>query len=254
MVDVNIPAEGAVGKPPPPGAPIETSQPLSPELIREQLAKARQNERTLEPLTYKDSKVAAQPGPSSVITGKSVTGLDPFYQRVVADRQPESVEIVADEPLPTDIAPAASNTDSPTRGVPGTAPVPPGRKRPPPQVLGGFGGMADQQYFPLNGAEALTLARQLLDELHAKIANDLRFSMALTYPKLSMKLQLVVGAAVDNDGFTVTAQRREFAEDGKVETPPDAMRDELGIPKPGKHFVRDAAGKPKLVDVDRVGF
>jgi hypothetical protein len=169
--------------------------------------------------------------------------------------------------------PAASNSDSPSRGLPGTAPVPAARKSAPIQTTGGFG-EAEAEYFPLNGQELRTLIEQLMDEVHARLQNDLRFHIATTYPRVSARVQIIVEAEADDQTvsiekvmvpqervpldvaqeradsvvFVVRSLRREFDEAGNVETPPDAMRDELGLQKPRKRTIKNGAGK-SLVDV-----
>jgi hypothetical protein len=258
MADTNLPAEGAMAAPPP-GAPYEIAQPLSPELIAEQAAKAAAHEKTLAPLTYgqTESGGVVRPRLESAVAGKQIDGLDPFYQQEVARRTAEDAEISAH-------APAGSDTDSPVRGLPGTAPIPAVRSRAQLLPSGGFGDTGAAQYYPLDGSELRALVETLMDELHAHIQADLRFSIAACYPRVAVKVQLVVEGEVQDQGFTiqkvgahdktplevaqacgdsvvfvVVKQRREFDEAGNVEAPPDALRDELGLPKPHKHVVKN---------------
>jgi hypothetical protein len=273
-VDVNIPATGALGAPPP-GAPVESSQPLQPDAgsivvfdretgrptgeIVDPAARAAANERELQPLTYGKVEPSAV-APESNVPGKRIGGLDPFYQQQKQMRDEAA----------SAASPAASNSDSPSRGLPTTVPVPASRKRAPLQSTGGFGSAGDAQYFPLTGDEARTLAQELMDRLNDRLKNDLRFSMAICYPRVSLKLQLIVEAEAGGEGngfvieyvtahdktplevakeygdsvvFVLREQRREFDDAGNVETPADAIRDELGILKPKKQLVQMGGGK-----------
>lgn len=262
MPETNLPAEGRIGVPPPADAPREVSQPLSPAALSEMQSRARQNERELAPLRPVGGAPIDAPGASGEVLAPLPVQPAPGYVQTV----------------PKTEYPAASNSESPTRGLPGTAPIPAARSTVPIGISGGFGSAGDAEYFPLDGREALTLAMQLFDELSARLQNDLRFSMAVTYPRLSMKLQLVIEGEADDQAFTiekvlpphgkwdrtpievakqngdsvvfvVTALRREFDEEGNVQTPADGMRDELGLRKPRKHSVGSGIGK-SIVDVE----
>jgi hypothetical protein len=271
MPTTNIPATGAVGVEPPPDAPIEVSQPLQPDAGRivladprtglptgevvDPAARARANERELAPLRYERP---AAPAAQSGVTGKAIDGLDPFYAQEVARRAalPDAKEF-----------PAASNSDSPARGLPGTAAVPL-RQTKSLALTGGFGDTGEAMYYPLDGQELLALSEALCDRLVDRIRNDLRFSMALTYPRAAVRLQLIVEGEVDDQGFTIeyvdkkdqtplevaqqhgqsvvfvlTEERREFTSTGEVESPPDAIRDELGLVKPRKQYVQTGMGR-----------
>lgn len=231
-------AEGSFGTPPA-GAPHEVAQPLAPQLVADQIAKARVNERELPPFAPKQ-------GPPPMLD------------------QPVPVERVAN-PMP-----AASDGDSPSRGVP--RPIgDPGK-----QITGGFGDAGAAQYFPIDGEELRQVSLHLLGDVVRRIENDLRFSMAITYPRVRVKVQLIVEGyaesaafTIDKEGvphdktpvdvalahgavpveFTVGAVRQEFSEDGVSEYPPDRMRDELGLQKPHKQSVGTSAGR---MIVDRV--
>lgn len=261
----NLPVTGGMTAPPA-DAPREVSQPLTPEAIAEMSAKARTNERTLAPLTFDVDPTAVPPETETV--GEVEAPL-PVVAAPMGPVVPSKyVEAVSKQDYP-----AASNTESPTRGAPGTVPVPSARKTAPLQPVGGFG-EPENEYFPLDGRELKTVLEQLMDELHARLQNDLRFSIAVTYPRVRAKVQIVIEGEADDQGFTIDrvmppyektplaeAQRRgdsvvfvvaqvmqEFTEDGQVDTPPDGMRDKLGIPKPRKHRVQTGAGS-SLVDV-----
>jgi hypothetical protein len=253
---------------------VEISQPIQPHVIEEWASKAAANEKALQPLHFeKPVEGAVAPAKlESPVAGKDIGGLDPFYQGL--GRQTRQPTKTADDDIKAR-APAASDTDSPTRGVPGTAPVPAGRKRPPLAVTGGFGDTGGGQYFPLNGDELKTLIEALMDEVYARMQNDLRFSIAICYPRVTAKVQIVVSGEFDAEHlqfpiekvfvhdqtpievaeglgdsfvFCVTAQRREFGEQNEVETPPDAMREELGLPRPRKQAVQGPTGR-QTVDI-----
>ena len=286
-----IAAQGTLGAPPP-DAPMEVSQPITTEAKAEMLAKARVNERELKPLTY-GAELKTGVKAESVVAGKEIQGLDPYYQRINAQKiaeasrmadpsgapsaQPGSVDPISAEDLSA--FPAASNTDSPSRGMPGSA-VRPAGARDALVISGGFGVQDEGQYYPLNGDELKALVNGLLDTLHARMENDLRFSLALCYPRVSATLRLEVTGEVQDQAFQIQTvdltpeekktplevakrhgdsvvfclveRRREFDEHDQVETPPDAMRDELQIPKPHKQLVQMGQGQ---VLVDRpLGF
>lgn len=164
--------------------------------------------------------------------------------------------------------PAASNTDSPSRGIP-RAIADPGK-----QITGGFGDAADAQYFPLDGTEVLSMVWVLMDELAQRLQNDLRFSIATVYPRVAIRAQVVVeGYAADQNFtierllpphdktpievaerwgdqvvFVVSQERREFNADGTIASPPNAMRQEIGVVAPRKQFVGYGSTR-QLVDV-----
>lgn len=233
-------------------------------------------------------RIAGQPAPAV-----QATGVKPRPPVQAAPNQPDqaAVQAAATAPRPTltpqgaDLAtaaraigaqqqrsthPAASNTDSPSRGIP--RPISDPNK----QITGGFGDAGDAQYYPLDGAELLQVVWGLMDGLAQRLVNDLRFSVAATYPRVAVRVQVVVeGYTVDvpiviekvalpwdktpievaeklgeEVVFVVRERRREFASDGTVETPPNAMRAEVGAEIPRKQYV--GTGNNRSV-VDRVG-
>jgi len=175
--------------------------------------------------------------------------------------------------------PAASNTDSPAKGLLPDLTPPKGDKFDG-ISRGGFSDLNDAQYFPLQGDEAAELAYALADTLVAQIRNDLRFSMALVYPRIRMTLQLIVEGHAEDDNagfviqkikapkdgekggtpleiaklkadqvcFIIQAVRQEFTPDGESDQPPDALRDELGLGKPRKQLI-ETNGRQAFVDV-----
>jgi hypothetical protein len=168
---------------------------------------------------------------------------------------------------------AASDTDTPSRGIP-TPVADPGKR-----VTGGFGDMGDAQYFPLDGTELRTLIEKLLDDIKARIRDDGRFTIALTYPRVTARVDVTIEGVASDSGFTipkvlaprpsgqpgttpidiaraygeeivfvVSAQRQEFDAAGQSISPPNAMREELQLGIPQKRRV-DVPGGHLIVDV-----
>lgn len=166
--------------------------------------------------------------------------------------------------------PAASNTDSPSRGMPASI-HDPGK-----QITGGFGDAGDAQYFPLDGSELRELVRGLMSVIDEQLTNDLRFSMAITYPRVSAKVIIEVEAyAAGGDGgqydpgfviqraivphdktplhvareradqvcFVVIANRVEMSATGESISPPNQLRQELGLAVPRKQAVSTPTGR-----------
>jgi hypothetical protein len=166
--------------------------------------------------------------------------------------------------------PAASDSDSPARGVP-TPSADPGK-----QITGGFGDAGDAQYFPLDGSELRELVRGLMSVIDAQIENDLRFSMAITYPRVSARVVVEISAyAAGGDGgqydpsftiakvmpehdktpieiarqradqvvFVVVADRVEMSAHGESLSPPNQIREELGLIVPRKQAISTPQGR-----------
>ena len=163
--------------------------------------------------------------------------------------------------------PAASNSDTPSRGIPRPI-TDPGKK-----ITGGFGDIAQAQYFPLNGDELRHLVDGLLSEIHARLEDDLRFSQAVVYPRVRARVEVIVEAYAqdgfqvfkimpphektpieiarqygDEVAFVVVSERVEMTDAGESVQPPDALRKELGLSIPHKHAVETPGGR-MLVDV-----
>lgn len=237
--------------PPPPGAPQEVTAPLSSEVLSTQLATARQNERTLAPFSPAASTPASP-------TGAAAPALPPAV--------PPAVTPIAAAPVvPPPVVerkshPAASDTDSPTRGIPRPI-ADPGKA-----ITGGFGQLSEAQYFPLDGFELKQLVLALMDDMAKRVENDLRFSIAVCYPRVTARVKIEVEGWAEDAGFViekvtehdktpvevaaeraesvvfvVSEYRREFDETGEPENPPDRLRDELHLPKPRKQFVQAGA-------------
>lgn len=220
---------------PPPEAPREVAQPLDPSLLSAQLAKARANERELAPFAPEQTRMGVPP-PTTI-------------------HAPERSQ-------PANPMPAASDTDSPSRGMP-TAIADPGKR-----ITGGFGPAMDAQYFPIDGAELKELVLAQFDALAARIQNDLRFHLAVTYPRIRCRVAVEVeayaqefGPAIevikevgktplevakryaDQVAFVLVEQRQEFAEDGASEHPPNFIREELKLPIPHKRQIEVPGGR-----------
>lgn len=164
---------------------------------------------------------------------------------------------------------AASNTDSPSRGLP-TPITDPGKK-----ITGGFGELTDGQYHPLNGQELKALVEALMDTVHGQLQDDLRFSMALTYPRVRARVQIIVEGYAEADSFAierlkpeppngkpgstplalaqqlgdqivfvVVAERREMDDAGNpvASSAPNALRQELGLEVPRKQRIETPTG------------
>jgi hypothetical protein len=287
--------------PPPPEAPYEIAQPLTAALVAEQLARAAQNERTLAPLVVPMGPpgdvglpatavgagvpstppvAAAPPAPPAVpsaptpITSSRLrrvarrpapTGSDDGLGQSPTVAVPQSLpETRLPPPLPHQ--PAASDTDTPSRGMPQTAHLPPGK-----QITGGFGDAQEARYYPLDGIELRRVVERLIADLHQQIQNDLRFSLAVTYPRVTARVDLTVEgwaadqrfviprvaaphdttpveiarARSDEICFVVRAAHVEMTAEGESVTPPNQVRQELGLPLPRKQRVEGGG----LVDV-----
>ncbi len=256
---------------PPAGAPQEALEPLQPEAVDAMLAKARANERVLPPIVQ-----PTQP-PEPAPTADMESPIGGPQGGAVETRGGASSPSTPEAPAPVGppaaegapLQPAASDTDSPSRGMPRPI-ADPGKV-----ITGGFGDVGEAQYYPLDGSELREVVRLCFDELNERIQTDLRFQMAITYPRASVRVVIEVeGYAEDaafkiekraaphdktpieiarahgaeEMGFVVRAFRREFDKEGTPESPPDRMRDELGLPKPRKQFVGSGSER-MLVDI-----
>lgn len=248
---------------PPPGAPQEIAQPLSRETVKEMLAKAQANEVELPPFNPQ-GQAAATGGtqtPTGVQEPAPVQAAGPASDQGPGPAVPAGPSGPGEEPPqagpssePQTSAPAvnhwpaASNSDTPSRGQPHPS-VDPGK-----QITGGFGMVPmGGQYFALDGTELRELVRGLMIELDNRLEADLRFSIALTYPQVRARLVLHIDGATTDAG--INDVKFDLDALGTVETsrvdddntPPDAHRDELGLDKPFKHQVTSGAGR-LLVD------
>jgi len=164
--------------------------------------------------------------------------------------------------------PAASDTDSPSRGRP-SAIADPGK-----QITGGFGDAGDAQYFPLDGSELRELVRGLMSVVSDQIEHDLRFSMAICYPRVTARVVVEIDAYATDGGqydpsfqvvkvmpphektplaiareradavcFVVVADKVEMTAAGESISPPNAIRQELGLVVPRKQSVGTPHGR-----------
>lgn len=235
---------------PPENAPREVSQPLSDATIADQLAQARRNEKTLAPL-------APQGTPTNAAQDLLAAAQARVAEKRASNAPAEGVQY----------RPAESETDSPARGVP--TPIQDPNRR----ITGGWGDADAAQYNPLNGLELAELVKQLLDELNDRLSRDLRFHLAIVYPRASVTLTLKVeGYAQDSNfeikgqkvhdktpeaiaekagsptAFDVEVSRAEFDAEGTAQDPPDKIRHELGLEVPRKQWTGDGANR-QVVDL-----
>jgi len=281
--------ESAAGAVPPPGAPREVAQPLGEDLIADQLARASANERELKPLVFAqqpqrpsvDGPAASHPVVSAIEAVSSQRSIRRVSRARPGSSVPAGIVLTdadppppAAQPVPGAIDPplphqrAASDTDTPSRGIP-KAIADPGK-----QVTGGFGDTGQAQYYPLDGIELRELVRSLLDKVNARLDDDLRFSMAITYPRVSARVEVIIDGYPIDTGFVipqvaqphektplaiartlgdevvfvVSAARVEMTAEGESIAPPNLIRQELALPIPRKQAVETPTGRV-LVDV-----
>lgn len=215
----------------------------------------------------------AAPGAESIASEQS-TGMQPSGI-VLTDAPappPSTVDLArgAVDPPKDAHQPAgvAFGVESPSRGVP-RAVDDPGKK-----ITGGFGDTGEAQYYPLDGSEVRVLIDALMDDLHARLLDDLRFTMAITYPRVAARVIIEVQGFVDDQSFdivkvmpphtktplevarahateiafVIVAERVEMTADGQSVSPPNATREELGLVVPRKQAVETATGR-QMVDV-----
>lgn len=254
---------------------------LTPEQINAQLK--AMGLPPVQPATTLPVPPVATPAPPAEGSTEALIS-DVFGEDLPPDMQAPPVDPVAAilEPPPPlseeDRArmPAASDTDTPSKGLLPTLTPPTGDKFEG-IARGGFSSLDDGQYFPITGDELKTLVGQMLTALKDQIQNDLRFSMALTYPRLRATLELRVEGHVEDadSGFTINKVRgpkhttplevarkrskavvfvldevrQEFTPAGEVDTPPDAMRADLGLVIPHKQLLQGERGEQSFVDL-----
>lgn len=257
---------------PPAHAPHETTQPLDSHAVQEMLAKAAANEKELQPLKFAiDKAVAAAAGapvvpPSGVVTAPPAAAPDAPAGSAHLASSPASGPVGAPT-LPDGTAPlgeltkvhqpAASNTDSPSRGVPKPQ-LDPGKV-----ITGGWGhgAMGQPQYFALDGSELRVLILTLWKDIEDRMSKDLRFMMACCYPRVMARITVDVcgatpDAAINDVAFQLETRIVEFVTQAMDdnETPADALRDQAGLEKPFKHLVQTNMGNvvvDKDVDLSR---
>ena len=271
----------------PPNAPREVSQPLTAEALQAMQDAAAAHERELPP--FNPPAVQRQAADAAALATGQPVPVRPEEAKLHRPNRPapattpvETIDRVADAgtvsqrlaavltPRPErdpnePFQPAASNTDSPSRGIPQPI-LDPGKR-----ITGGFGvpGVGATQYFPLDGYELRQLVERLCDRLKSRVADDLRFMRAMTYPRAFVRLDLTVecwGAALQHHDipvveaphdktpieiareyadevlFVLREQRREFDDAGTPETPANAIREEISAPIPYKQPIHTSAG------------
>jgi hypothetical protein len=139
--------------------------------------------------------------------------------------------------------PAASDTDSPSKGQP-TPITDPGKV-----ITGGWGTPTGSQYFALNGDELRVLVEDLMTRLRTEMQADLRFSLALTYPQVRATVTVTIDgvspdAGVNDVRFELVARAADTQD-----TPPDYHRDQTGLVKPYKRQVGKQGARPILADL-----
>ncbi len=258
---------GVIGVEPPTGAPRETSQPLQSEFVESSRAKAQMNERELAPLRVPGpaaGDLAAQglvgepvaavhevQAPAGVRAAEPDAALSRAYRTAVA-RGPAHVGNGSEDPV----------TAGPTRGMPRGIPLDK-------QVTGGFGMAEAPTYFALNGLELREMIDALQGHLKKQVSEDLRFGIALTYPRVAVTLTLKVVAYPVDGSFDLVheksfegtseaealtmADRQEFEISAEAsdtdETPANQIREELGLEIPMKQLSRNSTPKnPMFVD------
>lgn len=163
---------------------------------------------------------------------------------------PQGPHVVAAPPR----MPAASESDTPSRGLLADPGLPQTRSGLP--IQGGFGDAGDQ-YFACTGAELRTVVESLTAALNARLKDDLRFTIANVFPNVRVRLDLTVeGYLVPNVEVAVpwvqaaqtpvdVARARaaevvfvttETVSEAEGETP-NGLRQALGLPVPRKQRV-----------------
>ncbi len=274
---------------PAPAALHETSQPLGSDIIASQLAKAQANEKSLKEIAYEISPppnhaagrassppvpptgpVASSPDAAGVgpVAGDPGPGPEPVPAGATGDDTnatgPQAPELVSElgqlaeefaqgplPPAPSEFRrPAESDTDSPSRGIP--RPLPADK-----QITGGWGADGGGgSYYALDGSEIQNVALALMAQLKTAMAQDLRLGIAITYPQVRIRVQLLIDgsspdAQVNDAKFELGASRLvtlEAIEQDDDDTPADALRDVAGLPKPAKQLIRAGAAHI-MVDV-----
>jgi hypothetical protein len=288
---------GSAGAAPPSNAPYEVSQPLTDDAFsainpetgqRESAAdRAARNSRSLKPLPWETgaapasppalaraassfpapAEPSAAPAPPEPPRGVAGAETEPPPPRPVMTTVARPPVAEADQPPPpawdADSIPAEFSSH---RGVP--RPIADPHK----QITGGFG-RGEARYFPLDGLELKELVRELLDRMNARLDRDLRFSIAVTYPRVTARVIIEVQgfaqaepdvlieqfekgpvplktarAVADEICFVVIEQASEVDETGQPIIAHDTIRDELGLTRPEKQKV---SGDPlgQMVDV-----
>lgn len=252
---------------PPANAPYEVAT-GGVSATADQIAMARRNEKVLPPFN-------PQPTPGQILAAKNAAPVeDPVEILLFIEPDPVQETVEPVEAQPIELAPiqpyqpAASDSDSPSRGIP--RPLQKGK-----EITGGFGDLGEAQYFPLDGSELGKVAIALMKELSDRIPNDLRFGMAVTYPRATVRVDVTVEGFAMGQTFNITkvatppgqahlktAQkhgeeivfvvRSEYVEmtpEGESVTAPNQIRMDLGLTVPRKHVLESSFGNRMMADI-----
>lgn len=209
---------------------------------------------------------SARPDPTELEGSDAIAAVSAAFAAMTEGKTAVTEGKTADPPPLERRQPAASDTESPSRGIP--SPISdPGK-----QIKGGFGvaaAAAGLEYIPLDGRELGTLLQAFLVEIAERLTNDLRFSIAVTYPRVRARVELIVESYMsetdfrivrhfpeinrapleiarehaDEICFVIANERREVAADGSVSAPANAIRAELGVEIPHKQVIETPAGR-----------
>ena len=268
-------ARGTFGRPPV-GAPYQVaSGNVGP--TADQLAMARQNEKVLPP--FNPSPSLQTPGQRLAQENAQAAPVEAGFTIILMEPDVEPTVIAPESPphphsggptIPSahPHQPAASDSDTPARGIPQR--VLKGK-----EVTGGWGDVGEASYFPLDGSELRQRITSLLHELEARMVNDLRFTLATTYPRVNARVDITVECYANDQTFQiakvmvphtatplVTAKRHadeccfvvraehvEMTPEGESVTPPNQVRMELGLDVPRKRAIETPSGRRMFVDV-----
>lgn len=234
MTKAKLPAGGSF-EPPPPNAPHETSQPLTPEALAAMAAKAAQNEQDLTPLEVMLKKAAASVAGAQSVNPHGVVTAPPHAAPGApsgsASLAPTPGSAPGGAPGPADqAAPPDSGASLDKAGEPGSGAISPhalpalppdatpeeiadpvvnarpARGQPKPigdpgkVITGGWGpdlGASAPQYYALDGSEIKALAISLMEDLKKEMDRDLRFHLAMTYPQAFVRVSVEVAGATE---------------------------------------------------------
>lgn len=179
--------------------------------------------------------------PPAISAPSVLADLPPDLQ--IPDLPPFDPTAAIPDPNPPVHQPAASETDSPSRGIP--KPTVLGK-----EITGGWG-QESAQYFALDGAEIQTLAASLFQELTDRMAANLRFGMACCYPQVRVRVVVQVDGSseatpIHDARFDLPAARLltlTATVQDNPETPADALRNQHGLPKPRKQVTQTGGGR-----------
>ncbi len=245
---------------PPAGAPHEVTTPTSISQSEIEQAHARAEERANQRADGGPQAGSSEGAPRREALGSplpqqpiQILGKAPARSSESPDDTASPLDELTDAFKATH--PAASTSDSPSRGVP-TPSGDPGK-----QITGGWGPTGSgSEYFALNGVELKAIVVVLATRLKESLDGDLRFGLSVVYPQVKVSLRLTVdgrspeGRDLDLPGTEKLDLQwdRILSLDAEVEdseqTPAGKIRDDFHIRGPAKTIVRAGAAR-MLVDV-----